>query len=337
MNNYSDIILKYRSGEMTIAEREEFNRDFFTNMELRKEFIFQDKLDKVMKKNLLLDALESDPNLIKAEILARKDINAYLNKDGIKNNKNDTNIFDVETEVELRKRIAKAEVEMVLAGIDDTTEVWVKDFEKRKHTLYKDDSARKIIEYVNKAEPFSENVVQMPPNRYLFTRRIGLEIAAAVLILSVILFKSLAPSYSGDSVYKHFYEPLEANSYQLRGDVQDINSKLQEGVECYLAKDFQNAEIVFDNLHKMNSNLPEVLLFSGLSKMEQNNFPAAINCFSELLSTDNQFIPETQWYLGLCYIKTGDKLKARSLFEVLAETEGIYKKQSQEILKNLSR
>jgi lipopolysaccharide biosynthesis regulator YciM len=87
----------------------------------------------------------------------------------------------------------------------------------------------------------------------------------------------------------------------------------------------------------MNEKLPEVLLFSGLNQMGQSNFLAAINIFKDLLAIEDQFVPETQWYLGLCYVKTGENQKARSLMEKLSETEGIYKKKAQLILKNLDR
>ena len=71
--------------------------------------------------------------------------------------------------------------------------------------------------------------------------------------------------------------------------------------------------------------------------MEQKNYPLAISYFNELLSAQDQFIPETQWYLGLCFIKTGDLPKARSLMEKLSQSEGLYKKKAQRILKNLNK
>jgi tetratricopeptide (TPR) repeat protein len=337
MNDYNELILKYRSGEMTIAEREEFKSKLSTNLQIRKEFIFQEKIDKVMKKNLLLEAIESDPDLIKAEILARHDIDNYLNKNGVGIGKRDFRILEVETEVELRKRIAKAEVEMVLSGIDDISETWVRDFNYRKPALQSSSEAQRIIEYASRSESFSETVIQMPSTSRRLTRKVVFQVAAAVFVLSMLLFKSLMPSYSGDFVYEQNYSPLEANSFRLRGAAQDVNGKLQEGVDYYLSKDFAKAELAFNNLREMNKNLPEALLFSGLNQMEQNNFPAAISYFNELLKGEEQFVPETQWYLGLCYIKTGDLQKARSLMITVSETEGIYKKKALLILKDLNR
>lgn len=337
MNNFTDIILEYRSEEMTKAEREEFKRNLSLNEQMRKEFVFQKKLDKVMKQSILSEAIESDPDLINAEILARKDIDKYLNKSGLRSSNRNFDIFKIGTEVELQKKIAKAEVEMVLSGIDDLSEIWVRNFDQCKPAIESHVAAQRIIEYVKKSNPFNETVIQMPKLRHLMTRKIVIQIAAAVLVLSMLLFKSLTYSYSGDSVYERYYEPLEANSFRLRGNSREVTGKLQEGVDYYLSKDYTNAELAFNELRKMNENLQEVLLFSGLNQMGQGNFPAAITLLSDLLSAENQFVPESQWYLGLCYIKTGEILKARSLLKILSETEGIYKRKAQLILKNLDR
>jgi len=331
MNNYTDIILKYRLGEMTIAERKEFNHMLALNVKLRKEFVFQEKLDKIMKKSLLLEVIESDPYLIKAEILASKDINNYLD------NCDKKALSEVETEVNLRKKIAKAEVEMVLSGIDDISEVWVRNFEEGKPVMRHDLAAQQIIQYVKKSEPFKKEVVQMPQWYQRINRKVVLQLAAAVLVLSMLLIKSLIPSYSGDSVYRRYYEPLEANSFSLRGTSQDENLKLQEGVGDYLSKNYAKAEIAFNESRKMTNNSPEALLYAGLNKMGQDKINEAIVLFSDLLSTSDQFVPETQWYLALCYIKSGENLKAHSLLKSLSETEGIYMKKAQLILKNLNQ
>jgi len=334
MNNYTDIILKYRLGEMTIAERKEFNHMLALNVKLRKEFVFQEKLDKSMKKTLLLEVVESDPYLIKAEILACKDIDNYVNKPG-KASGNSNSASDVETEVELRKKIAKAQVEMVLSGIDDISEVWVRHFEERKSSIRQDRAAQQIIQYVKKSEPFNEKVIQMPSFSHRITRKIVFQAAAAVFVLSLLLFKALTPSFSGDAVYKRYYEPLETNSFSVRSTTQDVDLKFQEGVDEYISGNYAKADVAFNDSRKMNNNSAEVLLYAGLNKMGQSNFTGAISLFTDLLTNADQFVPEAQWYLGLCYIKTGENLKARSLMETLSETDGLYKKKAQLILKNL--
>jgi tetratricopeptide (TPR) repeat protein len=337
MNNFTEIILDYHSGEMTKTEKEEFKRSLNTNEPLRKEYGFQCKINKIMKQSLLLEAIENDPDLIKAEILALKDIDNYRHSNGEKRINKDFNIIEINTEVEIRKKIAKAEVEMILSGIDDVSEDWVRTFEQNKLSNENNVAAQQIVQYVKKSDPFNRKVIQMPSQRHLISRKVIFQVAAAVLVLSLLMIRPLTNSYTNDSVYDQYYEPLEANSFRLRGNSNEITGRLQEGVDYYLSKDYTHAELAFKELLKMNENLPEVLLFSGLNQMGKNNFPEAINVFNSLIAADDQFVPEAQWYLGLCYIKTGENLKAHSIMVTLSETEGLYKKKAQLILKNLKR
>lgn len=112
---------------------------------------------------------------------------------------------------------------------------------------------------------------------------------------------------------------------------------MQEGVDYYLSKDYNKAELAFNNLRKIDSELPELLLYSGLNHMGKNNFKAAIPYFSYLLILKNKFVPEAQWYLGLCYFKTGDLSNARLLMATVSESEGIYKNKAFKILKSLNQ
>ncbi len=336
MNNYNDQIIKYQSGEMTLSERKKFNRDFFHSEELRREFIFQEKLDKVMKKNLFLEGIESDSHLVKTEILALQDIDKYLDKSNTTGRIKAKNTMNIDREVEIRKRISKLEVEIALSGVDVIARKWVRDFELRKPALQNDVSAQQIFEYITINEPSHEAVIPMPALSHQISRKIIFQAVAAVFILSLLIFKSLTPGFSPDNLYSSYYEPLESNSFQFRGNAPDAVSKLQQGVDFYLIKEYDKAETTFDNLRQTDSNRPELLLYSGLNKMGQNNFKSAIPYFSNLLNLENQFVPEAQWYLALCYMKTGELPKARALMVVVSENEGIYKNKALKILKSLN-
>ena len=78
MNNFTDIILKNRLGEMNRAEREDFKRNLILNEQLRKEYSFQEKHDNILKNSMLLESIENDPDLIEADILAQRDIGLFM-------------------------------------------------------------------------------------------------------------------------------------------------------------------------------------------------------------------------------------------------------------------
>jgi len=336
MNNFTDIILKNRLGEMNKAEREDFKRNLVLNEQLRKEYSFQEKLDNILKNSMLLDAIENDPDLIKADILAQRDIDLFmgLNKSITLERKGN---LDLEVEVEMRNKIAKAEVEMFLSGVDVISEVWVKNFDFNRKSLEEDAAAQKIVNYISKSLAQNQHVISLPTFTHQLTRRICYSVAAAVLFLSLLTIKSLTTTYSGGNIYDKYYEPLEANTYRLRGSSQNGQEKLQEGIDLYISKDYAKAETAFGQIENIKENQSEILLYSGLSKMQQGNYSGAISLFEDLLTKQDLFVPEIQWYLGLCYLKTGDNLKALPLMESLAQTEGLYKTKAHLILKDLRR
>lgn len=336
MNNFTDIILKNRLGEMNKAEREDFKRNLVLNEQLRKEYSFQEKLDNILKNSMLLDSIENDPDLIKADILAQRDIGLFMDLSKSRNSGNNSNL-DIQDEVEMRKKIAKAEVEMFLSGIDVLSEVWVRNYDFNKKTIAEDAEAQRITNYIKKSLTQNLRVVTLPSLTHQLTRKIGYSVAAAVLVLSLLTVKSLTSTYTGDNLFDKYYSPLEANSYRMRGNSQEGIEKLQDGIDYYVSKDYAKAEMAFEQLAGPSENRSEILLYSGLNKMQQGNYTGAIALFEDLLSQQDLFVPEVQWYLGLCYVKTGDKLKALPMMESLANTEGLYKNKARIILKDLRR
>ena len=334
MNNFTDIILKNRLGEMNKAEREDFKRNLVLNEQLRKEYSFQEKLDNILKNSMLLDTIENDPDLIKADILAQMDIDRFMDLNNSRISGNKSNL-DIQDEVEMRKRIAKAEVEMFLSGIDVLSEVWVKNYDFNKNSFAQDAGAQKIRNYIKRS--LNQNVpgVTIPSINRQLIHKIGYSVAATVLFLSLLTVKSLTSTYTGDKLFDKYYSPLEANSYRMRGNSQEGTEKLQQGIDYYMSKDYSKAEMAFEQLEGFGENHSEMLLYSGLNKMQQGNYPGAIGLFEDLLSKQDLFVPEVQWYLGLCYVKTGDKLKAIEMMESLANTEGLYKNKARVILKDL--
>ena len=285
---------------------------------------------------MLLDTIENDPDLIKADILAQMDIDRFMELSNSRISGNKSNL-DIQDEVEMRKKIAKAEVEMFLSGIDVLSEVWVKNYDFNKKSIADDVEAQKITNYIRKSFTQNLRVVKLPSLTQRLTRKIGYRVAAAVLVLSLLTVKSLTSFYTGDKLFDKYYSPLEANSYRLRGSSQEGIEKLQEGIDYYVSKNYTKAEMAFEQLESLSENRSEILLYSGLNKMQQGNYTGAIVLFEDLLSKQELFVPEVQWYLGLCYVKTGDKLKAVSMMEALSNTEGLYKNKAMIILKGLRR
>ncbi len=78
----------------------------------------------------------------------------------------------------------------------------------------------------------------MSYQRHLISRKVVFQVAAAELVLSLLMIRQLTNSYTNDSVCNQCYEPLEVNSFRLRGNSNEITGRLPEGLDCYLSRDY---------------------------------------------------------------------------------------------------
>ncbi len=73
-------------------------------------------------------------------------------------------------------------------------------------------------------------------------------------------------------------------------------------------------------------------MMTGISKFEEENYPEAKVSFTKVIDNkDNLFFEDAQWYLALCYLKTGEKDKAVNSLSVI---KTIRKHLQQECTKN---
>ena len=79
--------------------------------------------------------------------------------------------------------------------------------------------------------------------------------------------------------------------------------------------------------------------YIALTLMETHAFDQAIEKFDSLISDNTEFklLPQTYWYLGLCYLNTSQTEKARATFSYIAKFKGYRYKDAEKILKELLR
>ena len=75
--------------------------------------------------------------------------------------------------------------------------------------------------------------------------------------------------------------------------------------------------------------------FLGITEIELNNTGKAIKLLGGVANRQSEYAKEATWYLGLVYIKSGNKIKARECFELLARSPGFYSDRSEKILRRL--
>ena len=75
--------------------------------------------------------------------------------------------------------------------------------------------------------------------------------------------------------------------------------------------------------------------FKGIIGIETGNYDRAAELLDEVVNGQGEYAKEAAWYLGLTYLKSGDKVKASGYFEFLARSPGFYMERAEKILRRL--
>jgi hypothetical protein len=169
-------------------------------------------------------------------------------------------------------------------------------------------------------------------NRKLFIRYISL--SAAAVIAALILISTLLPS-SSDKLFNSNYIPFDAISPVTRNASNSIEETYTSAINSYKSGDYKSAFAGFSEANLKNPTSGSPLFYMGLSNLELGNLSQAISELSTTAAGSGEYVKEAQWYLGLAYLKSGEKLKASECFEILAQSPGFYRERSEKILRRL--
>lgn len=178
-----------------------------------------------------------------------------------------------------------------------------------------------------------------------FNWKSSLSIAASIAF-AIVGYKLLFLPYQFNSIYATNYQSYE--TYQTRSLIKNENC-FEQGFSLFQEKKFKEASLVFDGCDSESlskTNQYNLLFFNGLSKMETSNFSDTKielqKLKEQILSNPNskenmpyeEFKNEVHWYLGLCYVKLGERELAKIELSKI-EMESKYFSKSQQLITEL--
>jgi tetratricopeptide (TPR) repeat protein len=229
---------------------------------------------------------------------------------------------------------SKAEIRMLTAD-------WVKEWHRNQQMKgTPDPKAEERKDFITaslKAEPVEtreETKIEKKKgiSRSLLVRYISLSAAAVIGV--VILLNTLLPS-STENLFNSYYTPFNAISPVTRNASNGNEEIYSSAINNFKAGDYKSAVTEFSEVNLRNPATGSPLFYMGLSNIELGNFSRAVSELSTIAAGSGEYVKEAQWYLGLAYIKTGEKLKAAECFEKLAQSPGFYHNRSEKILRRL--
>ncbi|QQS50600.1 MAG: tetratricopeptide repeat protein [Bacteroidota bacterium] len=167
-----------------------------------------------------------------------------------------------------------------------------------------------------------------------YRKKINL-LAGSVMAASVVLSLYFPNrKISDQNLYNRYFEPASFSvSYR---DASEQDRMLKEAMQLYESKQYSEAISHFEKIMIIEPNKYGINLYAGIAHMELAQYPQAILRFNTILTQDyGPFSESASWYLGLCYLYSNEKTKAKNLFEGLMQSDGYYKRDAHRILKHM--
>lgn len=227
--------------------------------------------------------------------------------------------------------------------VDNITAEWVRDWHERKRNepgfISKEQEVRDFVTgSIQKTDEISE-INETPDirrgNKSIIRVIPWITVAAAAVFAAVLLVKVLTPSADPEKIFSKYYEPYYAASVVTRSTDPGTDETLRSALESYRNHNYQMAAVGFSKalLTVPFPDMPKFYL--GVTFIELNDYERAIMILESLADRPGDFMKDAQWYLGLLYIKSGNRDKAHKYFESLVRDTGFYSERSEKILRVL--
>jgi tetratricopeptide (TPR) repeat protein len=160
---------------------------------------------------------------------------------------------------------------------------------------------------------------------------------ALVALISSVLYLVLRPASTTDELYSSYYSGYVSPG-AVRSGVSSGNTLMDNALALYSAKEYDKAIGYLEQVIASDQDNMEPLFMHGMANMEVSNFPVAEGSFSKVIAhNDNLYIEDAEWYLGLCYMMTGENNKALKQFSAIAESKSRHSRQAAKLAGKLKK
>lgn len=204
----------------------------------------------------------------------------------------------------------------------------------RTDMILKDRDIMNLRNKLNAIEKQRKEPVPEVKPRKSMNIKFAAALATLVLIGSIALLSRGKPD--SDEIISRYYKPYEVATISRSANMAVNSDNFRLAVEYYNVSDYRNAAIYFSRVLEDNPGDMHTELLNGISNFETQNYPEASGSFSKVIEDNNNFyIDHAQWYLALCYIKTGETVKAVNQLATIEDSRTIYRKEAKKILRYL--
>ena len=161
--------------------------------------------------------------------------------------------------------------------------------------------------------------------------------AAASTILLMFAFSSLVKhkTYTSQQLYTSYYQPYKSGANVSRSALSSVN-ELNTALREIDRGDYPAALSLLKSVSTKDQDGFSINFYSGVAYQELGEYRNAISSFSQVVQQgDNLLVEQSEWYIGLCYLRIEEREKALTQFRSIVSRNGYYREQSSKLLKQL--
>ena len=339
-------IIDYSEGRLSKRGIRKFEKELQRNDQLLRENIVFNQFNKYMQARYDLEDVKNDPALHLINPYVKEILSGYDTYQEKYDNQRQFVLDSLEDENlpdrNLIKEITEIKQEIDDSEINRISEKWVEEWNQRapeagtpdKKTDEKRHYITSSLEPDNDYPGSATEYRRISKHKGIRLMRIS-ALAAAALIALFFGFRVLLPSSDPDKIYKSYYRTMPVFSPVIRNVNDVMQMKYTDAVEMYKQGNYQAAASEFASLMKQDSSVTVLRFFAGITQIEVGNYSMAAELLSYVADSTSDYRKDAEWYLGLSCLKTGDRSKAVSCFEDLADSEGYYQNRAKNLLRRL--
>lgn len=140
---------------------------------------------------------------------------------------------------------------------------------------------------------------------------------------------------TNNELYSQYYTTY-STTIEYRNDTSVLTGDYYIALSEYDKGAYEQALIYFEEIIQKEQNGSSAQFFAGICCMEMGEFDRAIQYFKATINSNNTlFIDQARWFLALCYVRTGDIEKARSILNDLSQISRFKQTEVLELLEHL--
>jgi len=175
-------------------------------------------------------------------------------------------------------------------------------------------------------EAKTENIMYLRGQRIKKLVIRGLAAACIVLVSLGGWSRHLEKDVERELNYVNISLPTDLSDLQqVSGRKEVIAYKLKEAKKAYKAGDFKEALRLFGELRENHYYQSDELIYAeAIAYARIENYTESITLLKQIIRKKSDIEYEARWYVALVYLKTKEKNKAKSQFNILVQNSEKY-------------